>query len=62
MNLRLDALAAAIREDEAAEQEQPKKAPRKRRAPLRPPYQGTVAPTDLDRQKARAALRRMGLS
>lgn len=44
MNLRLDALVAAIREDEAAGQGETKKAPRKRRAPLRHPYQGDGCP------------------
>lgn len=56
MNSKLDALVLAIKEDA------PKKAPRKRRAPLRPPVAGPVLITDdIVKAKARAALERMGI-
>jgi hypothetical protein len=55
MNQRLDALAAELRQS-------PPKAPRKRRAPMRPALSGPVLlPDDLAQKKARQALERMGL-
>lgn len=58
---KLDALALAIQA--GAEQEQPKKTPRKRRAPFRPPISGPVLITDdIAKAKARQALERMGLA
>ena len=62
MNLRLDALAAAIRGEGEGGPEAPKKAPGRRRAPLRPSIAGPVLLTDdIAKAKARQALERMGL-
>lgn len=54
MNSRLDQIAAAVQAD------CPSPTPT-RRAAVRPAYRGAIVPTDLERAKARAVLRRMGM-
>lgn len=54
MNSRLDTLAAAVQDSAPAA---PVPSPHRRRVA----YRGSIVPTDIDRAKARAALRRMGI-